>query len=103
METILLFNTYNVNIHFLMVLLKSSYLNFLEIYIYIYIRYAPIDRPVIGFGRSVSRLADTEPILLLPAAQAETSQPRTHSQSHVNTLFHVRMILILMAFSVNGD
>ncbi len=31
-------------------------------------------------GRSVSRLADSEPILLLPAAQAETSQPRAHSQ-----------------------
>ncbi len=44
------------------------------------IRDAPIDRPVIGIGRSVSRLADSEPILLLPAAQAETPQPRAHSQ-----------------------
>ncbi len=43
------------------------------------------DRPGSVTGRSVSRLADSEPIVLLPAAQAETvqaetSQPRAHSQ-----------------------
>ncbi len=38
------------------------------------------DRPGPVTGRSVSRLADSEPMLLLPAAQAETSQPRAHSQ-----------------------
>ncbi len=36
-------------------------------------------------GRSVSHLADSELILLLPAAQADTSQP--HAQSHENTFF----------------
>ncbi len=38
------------------------------------------DRPGSVTDQSVSRLADSEPILLLPAAQAETSQPRAHSR-----------------------
>ncbi len=38
------------------------------------------DRHGLVTGRSVSRLADSEPILLLPTVQAETSQPRAHSQ-----------------------
>ncbi len=37
-------------------------------------------RPRSVTGRSVSRVADSEPILLLPVAQAETPQPRAHSQ-----------------------
>ncbi len=45
------------------------------------------DRPGSVTGRSVSSLADSEPILLLPAAQAGTSQPRAHSQLRVNVSF----------------
>ncbi len=79
----------------------------------LHLLFKPInDWPVIGIGRfrSVSRPADAEAILLLPVAQAETtqadtSQPRAHSQyisqSRVYMSFRVRIILILMAFS--GD
>ncbi len=53
------------------------------------------DQPGSVTGRSVSRLADSEPIFLLPAAQAEMSKPRAHSQQACR--FRMRIILILMA------
>ncbi len=58
----------------------------------------PIDRPVIGIGRFLAwpaRISDRpvsltscrfDPILLLPAAQAETSQPRVHSQYDITVV-----------------
>ncbi len=61
------------------------------------------DRPGSVTGRSVSRLGDFEPILLLPAAQAETSQPRTHSVACEQVILRELFYSILMAFSVNGD
>ncbi len=73
-----------------MLILKKKYIYYVICIIY---RDVPIDQPVIGIGRFLAWpgpdrwpagqshvFADTEPILLLPVAQAETSQPRAHSQ-----------------------
>ncbi len=66
------------------------------------------DRPGSVTGWSVSRLADSKPILLLPAAQAETSQPHAHSQYDItvackHVVFAWEWFIILIAFSLNGD
>ncbi len=44
------------------------------------------NRPGSVTGRSVSCLADSEPILLLPAGQAEVSQPHAHSRYDITVV-----------------
>ncbi len=48
-------------------------------------------------GRSVSRLADSESILLLPAAQAMPSQPRTHSVACKHVVSHIDMHMSMVS------
>ncbi len=81
------------------------------------IRDAPIDQPMIGIGRFLAwpaRIGDrpvsltscrfwADPFIANGAGRDVTATRTLTVDITVNMSFHVRMILILMAFSVNSD
>ncbi len=71
-------------------------------------RDAPIDWPVIRIGRFFTwpaRIGDQTHVLPIRSwsCYCQWRRQRRHSHTHTQSCVNVRMILICMAFSVNGD